>query len=123
MKQVIIDYNELILSDDVAATHQAVLESLGIEVIIKDVPNNRIPIIHDLLPSLSFRSRSIIGQLTDHNWNMSIETFLHTYSICDFKSKYGVGEETLRDVNLALTKKGYCWCSYCKGCKLIDLLK
>jgi hypothetical protein len=123
MKQIILTYNELVLDDSAANAYKTVLESLGIKVILKDIPNNRIPIVHDLLIYLSQRARNMLGEVIEHNWSMSIETFLYNYSICEVRRKVQIGDVTINEINNALQKLGYNWCAYCRKCPLAELFK
>ena len=123
MKQIILTYNELVLDDSAADAYKTVLESLGIKVISKDIPNNRIPIVHDLLAYLSKRTRTMLGEVIGHDWNMSMETFLYNYSICEVRRKAQIGDVTINEINHALRKLGYIWCAYCRKCPLAELFK
>ena len=123
MKQLILTYNELVLDDSAANAYKTVLESLGIKVILKDIPNNRIPIVHDLLIYLSQRTKNMLGEAIKHNWGMSIETFLYNYSICEIRRKAQIGDVTINEINNALQKLGYNWCAYCRKCPASELFK
>lgn len=120
MKQLILTYNELHLSDDVAKTYHSVLESLGIKSIVKDVPNNQIKTLEILWRTLPTYARNRLDEVIYHRWDMTIETFLHNYTMCEVGRKMRVGPETIKEINTALRKLGYNWCAYCRNCPLAE---
>lgn len=120
MKQLIVTYSELHLSDDIAKTYQSILESLGIKAVVKDVPNDKIQTLKILWRTLPTYARNRLDEVIYHRWDMTIETFLHNYTMCEVGRKMRIGPETIKEINTALRKLGYNWCAYCRNCPVAE---
>ena len=118
MKQLILTYHELHLSDEVADTYSNILNTLGITPIIKEIPNNKIKTLKSIQFKLSTYARNRLSEIILWDWDMSIETFVYNYSICEIKRKRSVGNVTIEEIRVALSKLGYNWCSYCRNCPI-----
>ena len=122
MKQLILTYNELHLSDEVAHTYSEILKTLGITPIIKEVPN-KVKTVEAIKYKISVYARNRLSEVISHNWNMSIETFLYNYSMCEVKRKMYIGPVTIEEIRKALNDLGYNWCAYCRNCPMAELFK